>query len=456
MRIKIFRFLVCLVVICALLINVSPIRAEASVAGTLAAAAIRVTIGILIGLGISTGADTIAHTELAQEAVEVMKQAGYVTAAGTMALTSLGSGRYGVRSNILEALFNWLWEDADIITQTFAGVATVPANTSICGLTCTEPVYAVGVSGGSGGTYTVFAFSSSSFRFSQSGGMSNMTAAYYDAAGLYYASRGYLDKSSLEAMGIPCYSSSVIGGVGAWDVLDGIVAGNIGGTSYGTSYDLTLNFVSEPGISLAEGYPEWAANSVVIDGETYYPVAVAPTFEETQTFTQADVWAGNGTLTDTNTGTGSGTVTVPDNATLKDILTGVLALPQSIAQAVSGFFANVVSAVQAIPAVIQAIPAAITDFFTITVDDLAIPVTWTDFFPFCIPGDIWELVTVLDAEPEAPHFVFDVDFPYMDEPWHIDIDFSAWDPVALVLRRLELLLFVVGLAMATRNYYIRG
>ena len=80
----------------------------------------------------------------------------------------------------------------------------------------------------------------------------------------------------------------------------------------------------------------------------------------------------------------------------------------------------------------------------------------TDFFPFCIPFDIYDLVRVLDAEPEAPHFVFDVDFPYMDEPWHIDIDFSTWDPVALVLRRLELLLFIVGLAMATRNYYIRG
>ena len=79
-----------------------------------------------------------------------------------------------------------------------------------------------------------------------------------------------------------------------------------------------------------------------------------------------------------------------------------------------------------------------------------------DFFPFCIPFDIYDLVQVLDADPEAPHFVFDVDFPYMEEPWHIDIDFSTWDPVALVLRRLELLLFIVGLAMATRNYYIRG
>lgn len=88
--------------------------------------------------------------------------------------------------------------------------------------------------------------------------------------------------------------------------------------------------------------------------------------------------------------------------------------------------------------------------------DMVIDITWSDFFPFCIPKDILDMVRAFQAEPEAPHFVFDVDFPYMEEPWHIDIDFSVWDPVALVLRRLELLLFVVGLAMATRNYYIRG
>lgn len=79
-----------------------------------------------------------------------------------------------------------------------------------------------------------------------------------------------------------------------------------------------------------------------------------------------------------------------------------------------------------------------------------------DFFPFCIPYDIYALLSLLAAEPEAPYFEFDVDIPIIDFTWHIVIDLSPWDDVAAVLRTMELLLFIVGLGVATRNYYIRG
>lgn len=79
-----------------------------------------------------------------------------------------------------------------------------------------------------------------------------------------------------------------------------------------------------------------------------------------------------------------------------------------------------------------------------------------DFFPFCIPFDIYALLSLLAAEPEAPKFEFDLWIPYADYNWHIVIDLSRWDNVAAALRTMELLLFIVGLGVATRNYYIRG
>lgn len=78
-------------------------------------------------------------------------------------------------------------------------------------------------------------------------------------------------------------------------------------------------------------------------------------------------------------------------------------------------------------------------------------------FPFCIPFDLIDALEVLDAEPVAP--AIDVPIPYMSEKGMqthtIKIDLSEYDSVALLLRRMEVLLFIVGLILITRNL-IRG
>lgn len=458
MKTKIFRLLVCLLLICSFMINLLPTRAEAISTGVAVSAGI-VASAIIYGLGVAIGEYPDDFNSLVAEFISDMETAGVVVTNGLMDVMSLGSGLFGVKSDVIQTLFSWI-HDSKTINAPGVSLATSGQyyiNNRIKGIYETSaPAFLVAFLTPNGGgygetlTHTMDCYLVSDTIFSY-----NNQSCYTRSDGLRYKSFSWtvaIDPSNLSGIKL-MYGS-----------FNDFTSSEILDLSFTTEQDLTLNFVANPGVSLATGYPIWHSNSVTIpnaetgEDDTYYPIAIGNSLEETQSFTQEQVWAGAGTYVDSESvpGTGDGTITVPDNATLKDILTGVLALPQSIAQAVSGFFANVVSAVQAIPAVIQAIPAAITDFFTITAEDLAIPVTWTDFFPFCIPWDIYELVTVLDAEPEAPHFVFDVDFPYMDEPWHIDIDFSAWDPVALVLRRLELLLFVVGLAMATRNYYIRG
>ena len=91
-------------------------------------------------------------------------------------------------------------------------------------------------------------------------------------------------------------------------------------------------------------------------------------------------------------------------------------------------------------------PSAITDY----------SVDLTSFFPFCLPFDIYAFFELLAADPEAPHLEFDIPFPYMVEPWHLVIDLSAWDSVAELARRLELLAFIIGLCVFTREKFLRS
>ena len=77
-----------------------------------------------------------------------------------------------------------------------------------------------------------------------------------------------------------------------------------------------------------------------------------------------------------------------------------------------------------------------------------------EFFPFCIPWDLYEFLNILAAEPRAPEF--DWIIYYDSEEYKVHIDLSAWDSVASLFRTLELLGFIVGLAYVTRQKYIRG
>lgn len=81
-------------------------------------------------------------------------------------------------------------------------------------------------------------------------------------------------------------------------------------------------------------------------------------------------------------------------------------------------------------------------------------ITWRKFdlkglFPFCIPFDIYNMLNALDASPIAPHvqlpFVIQsIGFSYM-----LDLDFSAFDPVAAIMRQMELICYGLALAWAT-------
>lgn len=82
-----------------------------------------------------------------------------------------------------------------------------------------------------------------------------------------------------------------------------------------------------------------------------------------------------------------------------------------------------------------------------------------DFFPFCIPFDLYHIIEILNAEPVAPKF--DIPIPSYDKSGNltmsnkITVDLSIFDSVALVFRVCIFLVFMAGLIVITRNL-IRG
>lgn len=95
--------------------------------------------------------------------------------------------------------------------------------------------------------------------------------------------------------------------------------------------------------------------------------------------------------------------------------------------------------------------------WNITFPDLQLPdlnIDWSinglgEKFPFSIPFDLVALVTVLNAEPQAPRFEGTVNFGFTT--WDYDINLEQFDNVAQVCRIAELLLLVVGLILITRS-----
>lgn len=72
-----------------------------------------------------------------------------------------------------------------------------------------------------------------------------------------------------------------------------------------------------------------------------------------------------------------------------------------------------------------------------------------DVFPFCVPFDIYHMVTLFAAEPEAPHAKWEFSLPFTGGTYVIEWDLREWDEVAAICRKLELILFCVGLAVVT-------
>lgn len=90
-------------------------------------------------------------------------------------------------------------------------------------------------------------------------------------------------------------------------------------------------------------------------------------------------------------------------------------------------------------------------------EDITTGSPWTtpnllDKFPFCIPSDIVKVFKKLDSGDRiAPHITWRFNPPNTPVDYTFDVDFADFDTVASILRMLELMAFVVALAVATRS-----
>ena len=74
----------------------------------------------------------------------------------------------------------------------------------------------------------------------------------------------------------------------------------------------------------------------------------------------------------------------------------------------------------------------------------------TDFFPFCIPFDLYDMLKAFDADPVAPRFELELDFGTLGS-YPFEVDFSQWDRAAQICRRFEYIVFCIGLAACTKK-----
>ena len=211
-----------------------------------------------------------------------------------------------------------------------------------------------------------------------------------------------------------------------------------------SNLDLSLDSVSD---SLsASAYSDWSSAAQTIDEQQYFPVSIPSLSDSSAISTQTQAQAQAGTVPDSVADEIiAGADVSPDVVTLTDIFTAVRSVG-----------ADIVAAVQAVPAAIAAFfePPTIYDS-----DGNVLPayhVSLKDFFPFCLPFDIYDLISALAADPVAPVFEWTIAVPRWGISQVIEVDLSEWDDIARLFRTFELASFVLGLALITREKFLRS
>lgn len=230
---------------------------------------------------------------------------------------------------------------------------------------------------------------------------------------------------------------------------------------YGTSErDYTLQYSATlyayPYYSYAGGELGSDGNYVAYLYDEWYPkLAHGNDIEESTSGTQVDIRTGaiNLPADDPNYATGDGAVVdlqLPWGVTYPDIVDNWIPAEWTNSQAGK-------------PSIAYDPPAAIAGQVTSTAQTPSVSDDPDEYqtpglqnvFPFCIPFDIYNLLSAFAADPVAPAFNWRFYVPgIVDE--QISIDLSPFDTAAQVLRTVELLAFIVGLAMVTRERFLRG
>lgn len=360
---KIFRTLVCLVLVCALLVGVSPIRAKAVVPESLAVTAGIVIGSVLLGLGVGMAAESTSEvlTDMVVSCQDFLTlNYDFVTDEQKIEVWSTGSLDipYVVDQSLIEAIRTWMFDSFAINTETGEISSVVEEEVEVdvpSGFASYNGHVLPDISSKSSNyDYSAIVLSSNSyflfvsdspfyFKYALSGS-ENATIFCDGYHSIYSYSSGknsWTHSNSSSGSGWQYYPEQLV-----WTNMDvygattyngpidsHILSGSSPITSdYTTTEKKTTplytstGYIAAENIPLSEGYADWAAGVTSIpkeDGEeaviTGFPVGLAPTLGDTLGLSQTDVWQGvstyeqtGGEITDPDDGDDSGNLTLGD------------------------------------------------------------------------------------------------------------------------------------------------
>lgn len=461
-----------------LLVVLPPLQARAAIGtgtGILIGLAATAVVGsVLAGLGVMPGSDRSVFDGLVDDCIASDAVSPFLDGDGLIQVlrytNGIGNVRYGVLRNLIEAVRSWLFEEQVVSLPS----PYIPNGGSF---SVNGEVYSVD------GKYTaVFAYYTSSGSFYITVFSSLIEGgSVYDSSGtkLTFSSQvsnisgtvstTWYDRDLYSGTPISFVPTYRFGSLSYKEGVSAVLNGSLSpiDNSFSSSYDVSLGDVASEDSDLAVAYSDWSAGSIALP---HPGIDIPGTDEGTDEGTGEDTgedtgeeegekklvyWPTGigGSLTDVGSDATTGALTqegvISGVGTLDDTLTG--ALPGTIVGGITGDIA--IDDTQIGEGTDEGTGEGEITYPT---DIPSYTLDLTDIFPFCIPFDIYEFLSILAAEPEAPVFHWKVPVPQLGTEYEVEVDLSPWDNVAKLFRTLELLAFIVGLAMMTRDKFIRS
>lgn len=304
------RILLCFVLVCAFLVNASPIKVSATSAGigaffthaVVTMPAGPVIASVLIGLGIYAVATSDAFDNLVDNIKMRLTDKGHVVddQIDVAHISNGDSSTFAVDQELVESVRTLAFESG-CITWSPGGYPVLSAGTRLGAGRFTTyanqdlPIFAE--IPGSSATY-VYLCSLSPFTYIASDRLledvvCNAQSIERNGVTLYYCYGAY----EVASIPVDCFIAS---GYNIFDYAIGCLTGSINHKegSVTVADGLGSGAIADPNVDLASGYSTWAGNAVNVNDDEnnsikpYWPVGLGSTYEETLAKTQEDIWNG--------------------------------------------------------------------------------------------------------------------------------------------------------------------
>lgn len=304
----------CLLVVCCLILHMSPLRADALVgeivAGTLlTVAAGTVIAATLIGLGVMPGVDSDAFDTIVDMCSGHLANLGLITNGFIDVFLHDASGVTAIQEGFVRAVADFAFSQ-HILDETpslasYNGYLLPSLPESISGAD-----YAFIGLANDGRYYLHHCQGSLEVVWVTSGGRNDLAlhvSPPYSSGFAIVGDHAWNDYSQGLGGSFACSIDSIIwANFSVSDTATGEVFLSAGsyapsGASVSSSYDLTLGVVASSGSAIADGYPDWYTGALSVDGSIvgsdaasvpFLPISLAPTYEDTRAQQQTDIWTG--------------------------------------------------------------------------------------------------------------------------------------------------------------------